>query len=335
MPRTPETGREPGPALARVLTAPGEGGIAVLSLEGPSASAALDRLTGGRASQFPPDGIVRAWLVEEGRRIDEALLWRAGDAVEVGLHGGSAALAALLRALRRSGVSVTTAPPGTGPIERDAARLLPAAATLPAAMFLAAAAAGAVTRELQSGDPERVRACLARARTGAALATPRTVALSGPPNAGKSTLLNALCGRDRALAHPEAGTTRDPVEAVAEAGGYPLRFVDTAGLAGTADGPGGEAEARARAVVREADLVLWLADPSGPSPAPARADLRLSGKSDLGRTLPGALPVSGTTGDGIDALRQEIVRALGLPWPADPRPAPFLPHHAPPPSSPP
>ena len=313
-------GGEPRPAVARLLTSPGEGGIAVIALRG--AEAVLVRLLGGRGA--PAEGeIARGWLVEDGRRLDEALAWRAGGRLEIGLHGGAAATAAVLRALRRAGIRTefAVAPPGS--IEADAAALLPRAATLPAAMFLAAAADGALTREIESRDPARLRALLARAAAGAALAFPRTIAIAGPPNAGKSTLLNALCGRDRALVHPQAGTTRDPVEAIADFEGYPVRLVDTAGLAGI----DGEAEARAREAAEAADVVGWLVDPGAPAPPAGRAELRLSGKSDLGRVIPGALAVSGATGEGLDALRQSVLGALGLPCPADARPGPFRPEH--------
>lgn len=318
--------RDTDSALARLLTAPGEGGIAVIALRGAGAGEILAKLFVGKLPLA--NSITRGWIAEDGRRIDEALVWRVDEGFEIGLHGGAAATTSVLRAFRRAGVRVETgsaAPQGS--IEADAASLLPRAATLPAAMFLAAAAEGALSRELACGDPARLRKLLERARAGEALALPRTVVLSGPPNAGKSTLLNALSGRDRALVHPEAGTTRDPVEAMADFEGYPVRLLDTAGLAGAQAGVGAEAEARAREAIAGADLVLWLADPANPVSPEGRADLRLSGKSDLGAAIPGAIPVSGATAAGLDALRQSVLRALGLPFPAEARPAPFRAEH--------
>ena len=321
----PRSGGEPRPAVARLLTAPGEGGIAVISLSGSAAEEAVALIM--ERPQIPEGAIERRWLVEDGRRLDEALVWRAGGKLELGLHGGAAATSAVLRALRRAGVRTDTALPAPGSIQADASALLPRAATLAAAMFLAAAAEGALEREIASGDPARLRGLLARANAGAALALPRTLAIAGPPNAGKSTLLNALAGRDRALVHEAAGTTRDPVEVVADFEGYPVRIVDTAGIAGASQGVDAEAEQRARDAAAGADLVLWLEDPVAPAAPSGRADLRLSGKCDLGRTIAGALPVSGATGAGLDALRQSALRALGLPFPADARPAPFRPAH--------
>ncbi|MCE9583560.1 MAG: 50S ribosome-binding GTPase [Planctomycetes bacterium] len=298
----------------------------MIALRGAGAGEILAKFFGDKLPQA--NAITRGWIAEDGRRIDEALLWRVEDGFEIGLHGGAAATTAVLRAFRRAGVRVESTPDHSpGSIEADAAALLPRAATLPAAMFLAAAAEGALSREMACGDPARLRALLDRAAAGAALAVPRTVVLSGPPNAGKSTLLNALSGRDRALVHPEAGTTRDPVEAMADFEGYPVRLLDTAGLAGAQAGVGAEAEARAREAIAAADLVLWLADPVNPVSPEGRADLRLSGKSDLGPAIPGAIPVSGATAAGLDALRQSVLRALGLPFPAEARPAPFRAEH--------
>lgn len=315
-----DAGRRPAAPVARLLTPPGEGGISVISLAGPGAEAALARLFGRRVA---PGGIAYGWIAEDGRRLDEALVWRAGGGFEIGLHGGTVPAAAVLRALRRAGVR-TGEEAAAGGIQAEAAALLPRAATLPAAVFLAAAAYGALTREIESRDPARLLALLERAPAGIALATPRRVVIAGPPNAGKSALLNALCGRDRALVHPEAGTTRDPVEAIADFEGYPIRLVDTAGLGG-ADDSGAQAEARRR--IEAADLVLWLEDPASPHAPEGRAALRLSGKCDLGPTLPGLLAVSGATGEGLDALRHAALEKLGLPFPAKARPSPFLPEH--------
>ncbi|MBI2921395.1 MAG: 50S ribosome-binding GTPase [Planctomycetes bacterium] len=318
-----DAGRRPAAPVARLLTPPGEGGISVISLGGPGAEAALARLFGRRVA---PVGIAYGWLAEDGRRLDEALVWRAGGGFEIGLHGGAAPAAAVMRALRRAGAR-TEEGALQDRIEAEAAALLPRAATLPAAVFLAAAAGGALTREIESGDPARLRALLDRAPAGMALATPRLAAIAGPPNSGKSTLLNALCGRDRALVHAEAGTTRDPVEAIADFEGYPIRLVDTAGLAGAPAGVDAEAETEALRRIEEADLVLWLEDPAAPCPPRGRADLRLSGKADLGLAIPGAVSVSGVTGAGLGELRRAVLEKLGLPFPADARPAAFLRRH--------
>ena len=86
------------------------------------------------------------------------------------------------------------------------------------------------------------------------------VAIAGAPNVGKSTLLNALAGRDAAIVSIHAGTTRDPIEVDLDLGGYAVRLIDTAGLRETSDPVEQEGITRARARAAAADLVLWLHD---------------------------------------------------------------------------
>jgi len=87
-----------------------------------------------------------------------------------------------------------------------------------------------------------------------------TVVIAGPPNAGKSTLMNQLARRDVAIVSPHAGTTRDAIEVQLDLDGYPLLLIDTAGIRDTADPVEQEGVRRARARAEDADLVLWLSD---------------------------------------------------------------------------
>jgi tRNA modification GTPase len=90
------------------------------------------------------------------------------------------------------------------------------------------------------------------------------VVITGRPNVGKSSLLNALCGTDRAIVHDRPGTTRDVVEATVEWAGIPVRLVDTAGLRAVADPVEREGVERSRSTLRGADRVLWVVDASAP-----------------------------------------------------------------------
>ena len=86
------------------------------------------------------------------------------------------------------------------------------------------------------------------------------VAIAGPPNVGKSTLMNQLARREVAIVSPHAGTTRDIIEVQLDLDGYPVTVIDTAGIRETDDPVEQEGVRRARTRAAEADLVLWLAD---------------------------------------------------------------------------
>ena len=88
------------------------------------------------------------------------------------------------------------------------------------------------------------------------------VAIAGPPNVGKSTLMNQLARREVAIVSPHAGTTRDVIEVQLDLDGYPVTVIDTAGIRETDDPVEQEGIRRARARAAEADLVLWLSDSS-------------------------------------------------------------------------
>lgn len=179
---------------------------------------------------------------------------------------------------------------------------------------------------------EAIEHHLADGRRGEILRDGFQVVLAGPPNAGKSSLLNALARRDAAIVSPEAGTTRDVIEVRLDLGGLPVIIADTAGLH---DAPGSieqEGIRRTRLRASAADMVVWLvdgaptADGAGDLTPPdglvspgadlllvtTKADLKADLRSELAATLPatgvavGNLSVSAVTGAGIDGLAAAI-----------------------------
>jgi tRNA modification GTPase len=141
-------------------------------------------------------------------------------------------------------------------------------------------------------------------------------AILGPPNAGKSSLINALSDRDVAIVAPTPGTTRDIIEARVVLGGVPVTLLDTAGLRDTADPIEAEGVRRARERAAAADLVIRLRDASAPLPADAPATpgpaaaapvVAVANKIDLlpdGAAVPGGISLR--TGAGLEALRADL-----------------------------
>lgn len=152
-------------------------------------------------------------------------------------------------------------------------------------------------------------AALLRAPSAERLRDGVRVVLGGPPNAGKSSLFNALIGREAAIVTEIAGTTRDRIEAPVAMDGVPILFTDTAGLRDDAtDTVEAIGISRTEEALGSADIVLWLGDGTE---APAGA-LLVAAKCDVQPARPG-LPVSVTTGEGLESLRHEIlVRARAL-----------------------
>lgn len=135
------------------------------------------------------------------------------------------------------------------------------------------------------------------------------VAIVGRPNAGKSTLLNALAGREAAITSDIAGTTRDVIEVRMDLAGLPVTLLDTAGLRESADSVEVIGIDRALQRAGHADLRVFLLDGEGvPLLEPQPGDLLVHGKADLG--VGQGLAVSGKTGQGLDELVQAIGGAL-------------------------
>ena len=142
------------------------------------------------------------------------------------------------------------------------------------------------------------------------------VVIAGPPNAGKSSLLNVLAGREAAITSEIAGTTRDLVEAPTAIGGAPFLLIDTAGLRESGDEIETIGVERAQASLAAADLVLWL---GAPELAPGRGrTILVHAKADIVPADPRAdIAVSARTGEGIDALVDLLVARSRVLLPAE------------------
>ncbi len=185
-----------------------------------------------------------------------------------------------------------------------------------------------------SHDLEAARAAIARlatdverwrasARHGRIVHDGITVALVGPPNAGKSSLLNALLGRDRAIVSPVPGTTRDIVEGTIGIAGVPVRLLDTAGLDMPRDAIEAEGIRLSRRAMEESDLLLVVLDASIPPDLRAlaetagRARVLVRAKSDLpvhpgALAVPDAVEASTIRASGVEALLERLAREVDL-----------------------
>jgi tRNA modification GTPase len=337
------------PTTVAILTPTGRGAVAVIAVEGPQAGRFVEQFFQTQKlpsfSQRPVGRIVYGrWSSEPA---EDVIVCRRREAlVEVHCHGGRAAAQRIVDDLVAAGAEARLwsdwiEDHESSLIRAAARRALAGVATARTAEILLGqfygALEGAVREVLATMDKgnghwstarEMIEKLLARAALGLHLAQPWRVVMAGPPNVGKSSLVNALVGYERAIVLDQPGTTRDVVTAMTALSGWPIEISDTAGWRASEEPLEAAGIERAQQQAATADCLLLVFDVSQPW---AREQQELvdawsqaivvHNKCDLaaaydpaGYTL-APVVTSAATGQGIDLLTQRIVQRL---MPVDP-----------------
>jgi len=360
-----------------LLTGVGRSAIAVIGLRGDRAAEIVDQCfdKATPAKVFPGQIRYGTWI---GTRVNRAATGDlssntdplAGESVivtpisdrrfEIHCHGGRAAIERIINDLRESGViqiDTDDWPRVDNLLVAEAQQVLAKCLTARTAAVAIDQVRGAMkdwvvaqinllrppraTEPVESLDRLRqeAREILTYAILGTRLALPFRVVLLGPPNVGKSSLVNAIVGYDRSITHDQPGTTRDVLHADTVVDGLPIRLSDTAGIRENAQSIEREGIARARNEAVRADLVVQVTTPELPAPdiadpfvfregeAPAEQQtLPVLNKCDLlkvGQSPPrGSIATNALTGDGIAELMEAIASHLGRSMPPPGQPVP-------------
>lgn len=367
------SGIESGLPWVAVLTPRGRGAVASLLLNAPVewlAGVPFRPVRGGALADLPIDRIAFGHWGEVVR--EEVVVCRTSERqFEIHCHGGVAAVDRILRDLRDCGASVIdafdAARRSQGLLPAEVARALAGTRSLAAAQVVVEQRSvweatlrtwrerwASVRRpeativegtsvlppeyaEVRRQWRDEISAILRWAEWARHLVEPFLIVVAGPPNAGKSSLVNRLLGYERTIVYHRPGTTRDVVTGETVLHGWPVRLADTAGVRQTEDALEREGIRRARSQAERADLVVWLDDRTQPpvrlsdwADVMARAVL-VEHKADQAAHASWqhrpdrGMPVSSKTGAGVDRLVQTLIERLEPIRPGPGQPVPLTP----------
>ena len=307
-----------GHCRAAMMTAPETGAVSIIQLTG-DITPVLNVITGH--SKWPAGTLRLSNLAG----IDRGLVSiPAPDCAQLMPHGGLRIRQRLLAALEDAGAihDPDMTPKSLFPEARNVIEA--------AAMKAISTAASPLAIDLLLKQPERWADCEswddaddARSNRLNRMLTPPSVVVLGPPNIGKSSLLNLLTGRDVAITMDEPGTTRDYVSTLIELGGLVVRWHDTPGQRTSEDSIEMDAMSRTEQLIEKADMLILARDMSSSWIETDREpDLRLSLRSDLGLCRDADVCVSAHTGEGlvelVECVREHLVPMMDLgsnrPW---------------------
>jgi len=326
------------PTYIVALTSTGHGALATVQVNGPDAAALVARFfrpANGRSIASASDRqiIYGKWSTGEGAGEGLVVARLSPTRVEVHCHGGRAAVQNVVDALASAGGQLLDWRDALAESHRDriiveAQIAMSEARSERAAIVLLDQFHGALRAEIDEACEKlstgrideavtQLETLLTRWTVGEHLVSPWRIVLAGPPNVGKSSLINALVGYRRAIVYDQPGTTRDVVTATTAINGWPVELADTAGLRRGGDDLEKEGGRRARAILADADVVVLVQDATDPDNETLQRlgaeypdALVIENKSDL---MPEStdrasdfLLVSAATGAGIERLIAEI-----------------------------
>ena len=336
--------------IAAIATAPGPSAIGVVRLSGPGTRSALDRVfrpkNGRPMSRQEPRRLVLGDVLDrEGRVIDSALAvlfpgpgsYTGQDCGELQCHGSPVVLQAEAVADLIDAETAQAAHNAVGQLEgalsRTVTEIYDGLMAIVSRFYAVVDYPDEDIGDLQREDmldtlrrsEDRLEELLATFSRGKLLKLGVPTVILGRPNVGKSSLLNALLGYDRAIVTDVAGTTRDTVEEKVRVGHVLLRLCDTAGIRDTADAVEKIGVDRARAAARQASLALLVLDGSRPLTEADREAMALArqvpnllvavNKADLPRAVDigrladdfdNVVSLSARSGQGVDVLCDAI-----------------------------
>jgi tRNA modification GTPase len=345
--------------FAAVMTGKGTGAISTVQVFGDSAGAVIEKIfkqTGTKPAKFKTGEILLGTITDSNKTIDQVTIGCEGPKTfAINCHGNPLIVADIMQLLQRCGATLLTAEQllikmlsahksiSTIAVEAKLAQLkaktiegtkiiinqIDAGLSEKAATWLEKI--NAISLEQLSAEAGRI---LENSRTAKLIIAGCTSALIGPPNSGKSTLLNCLAGRQKAIVTDIKGTTRDWVEAVCRIESLSLKLIDTAGLDeehfGSEDTVEKAAQKKSLQILEQADLILLVLDNSQPNDQINEriidriANKRiltvlnkcdLPAKFDVGKLpeiLSNSVQISAKDGTGIESLLVKIRQICGV-----------------------